>query len=361
MACRHFYCVTCLTRYVTLRLEENVTLLTCPAYKCAKVIDRVTLASLLPLATYQRHFRLAVQSVVTESDWLQWCGARGCENALEGQPEGQGLAAVVQCHCGFVSCFSCRHEAHWPATCQQLQWYNDTHERKHASDSQSEEKTLKWLEQYTQDCPRCKSPIEKNGGCSHMNCKFCGAQFCWVCLGDWNGSHYNCTQSAPNRHRDLHARVNTDTRQMSFHQLYVMHDRSRTFDDTRIRQVANEKMRGYLHRNSSARPEDCEAIADALEVIFLCRHICLNICVAGQYIHHFELGGEKQLKIIIGKLQHNINLLSSVIDVPVKQLNIQMIQTLTNSALNGIKSSEGRLTSILMKQDEMALKQNNNN
>ena len=31
-------------------------------------------------------------------------------------------------------------------------------------------------------CPTCHCPIQKDGGCHHMNCAHCGAHFCWDCL-----------------------------------------------------------------------------------------------------------------------------------------------------------------------------------
>ena len=33
-----------------------------------------------------------------------------------------------------------------------------------------------------QPCPACSVPIEKDGGCHHMNCTNCGVHFCWDCL-----------------------------------------------------------------------------------------------------------------------------------------------------------------------------------
>jgi hypothetical protein len=33
-------------------------------------------------------------------------------------------------------------------------------------------------------CPRCKTPIEKNGGCLHMSCT-CGHQYFWCCSREY--------------------------------------------------------------------------------------------------------------------------------------------------------------------------------
>ncbi|KAF0457808.1 ring finger protein [Gigaspora margarita] len=41
-------------------------------------------------------------------------------------------------------------------------------------------------------CPKCKSRIEKDGGCNHMTCKGpgCGHQFCWICMTEWRGCNH---------------------------------------------------------------------------------------------------------------------------------------------------------------------------
>lgn len=39
----------------------------------------------------------------------------------------------------------------------------------------------KWKKDNTQPCPNCKAPIQKNDGCSHMTCKACAFEFCWIC------------------------------------------------------------------------------------------------------------------------------------------------------------------------------------
>jgi hypothetical protein len=36
-----------------------------------------------------------------------------------------------------------------------------------------------WIKQFTLKCPGCRVPIEKNGGCNHMQCKRCQLSFNW--------------------------------------------------------------------------------------------------------------------------------------------------------------------------------------
>lgn len=38
---------------------------------------------------------------------------------------------------------------------------------------------LKWLAQYTKECPKCKALIHKDGGCQYMTCSTCQHKFCW--------------------------------------------------------------------------------------------------------------------------------------------------------------------------------------
>lgn len=42
-----------------------------------------------------------------------------------------------------------------------------------------------WVKVHSKNCPKCKSPIEKNMGCMHMTCYSCKYEFCWLCMGDY--------------------------------------------------------------------------------------------------------------------------------------------------------------------------------
>ena len=55
-----------------------------------------------------------------------------------------------------------------------------------------------WMKDHTRPCTRCRSPIEKRGGCNHVTCWVCLKEFCWVCGKDWaehnsaTGGYYQC-------------------------------------------------------------------------------------------------------------------------------------------------------------------------
>lgn len=295
---------------------------------------------------------------------IKWCPGKRCENAMRIQSKDESRANMVRCNCGLIWCFSCLQEGHWPATCKQIKWYNETHDRKHSSDPDANEKTLEWLKKYTQDCPKCHSPIEKNGGCNHMVCKSCSSAFCWVCLGAWTGgSHYNCVAvNVSSKQRDLSRYFQPIS--MSFDQLYLLHDSSRAHDDVRIKRIAMQKMKAYLQNIHSSTLEDVSVIVQAIEHIFLvrffsplnltflkpyfnfskkCRHIILNLCLIGLYNTHFKLGGTKKLKHEIGNLQAHINLVSSMLDVPIKKLDLKSIAQFTQGIRSGIKHLHERL------------------
>jgi hypothetical protein len=40
-------------------------------------------------------------------------------------------------------------------------------------------------------CPNCRTWIEKNRGCNHMNCFVCKHEFCWLCMKHCLPDHYN--------------------------------------------------------------------------------------------------------------------------------------------------------------------------
>jgi len=82
------------------------------------------------------------------------------------------------CKCGQDWCFKCLRGAHRPVPCDLLQkWLDQTNLGSDANEQ--------WIKLNTKACPKCKSNVEKNGGCMHMTCIQCRYEFCWLCMGDY--------------------------------------------------------------------------------------------------------------------------------------------------------------------------------
>jgi ariadne-2 len=106
-------------------------------------------------------------------------------------------ARRVLCNsCNNQYCFLCSLPYHAPTSCQIIRSWN--------LKCQDDSETRNYLLAHTQDCPKCKVCIEKNGGCSHMTCNRCKHEFCWVCLQDWkiHGATYDCNRYKGNPEQD---------------------------------------------------------------------------------------------------------------------------------------------------------------
>jgi ariadne-1 len=79
---------------------------------------------------------------------------------------------MITCPCGLKYCLKCGMETHPGNICLPP---------KKTLYLQSKE----WIKNNTKACPRCKVPVQKDGGCSHMRCKQCYKEFCWNCRSDW--------------------------------------------------------------------------------------------------------------------------------------------------------------------------------
>ncbi|KAG5463595.1 MAG: hypothetical protein BJ554DRAFT_6189, partial [Olpidium bornovanus] len=174
---------------------------------------------------FRRYKTLLIRTYVDDNDFLRWCPAPGdfrlencvlflvspapltlsgifffcclphsseCEYALECHVSPKFLSTIVPtvvCRCGHRFCFGCGVADHQPCVCVLVKkWL-----RKCEDDSE----TANWISANTKECTKCKSTIEKNGGCNHMTCRKCKHEFCWVCMGPWSehGSNwYNCNR-----------------------------------------------------------------------------------------------------------------------------------------------------------------------
>jgi ariadne-1 len=193
--CGHTFCTDCWQHYLSMKVKEHSTSITCPGAtankkKCTLVVDDVTVAKLLgDEAAMQRHAESLVDSYVQQRSDLRWCVSPNCTNIIRLTARAAGVfgSDETTCHCGASFCFGCGELPHRPSTCDMLR------EWKKKAGGGDEDMSVQLIATVSRPCPHCKSPIEKNDGCNHMSCVKCSYHFCWHCMGKFGSGPLGST------------------------------------------------------------------------------------------------------------------------------------------------------------------------
>ncbi|KAI9505015.1 hypothetical protein BX070DRAFT_221321 [Coemansia spiralis] len=257
LTCGHRFCSDCYRTYVTGKvLEGDSWRIHCPAPKC-KVLLGIT-ASRLLLAqdntVMERYEENLTRSFVNDLDTFAWCPAPNCEYAIECHVPRTAWATtipVVECKCGNSFCFGCKFDNHLPAPCYMVsRWL-----QKCKDDSE----TSNWIKVNTKECVKCKSTIEKNGGCNHMTCRDCHYEFCWICMGPWSE---HGRESISKTRQSLERYIHYFTR-------YNNHEQSAKL--ARKLLATTEKNMEQMQRELALSWIEVQFLRDAVDVLSVCR------------------------------------------------------------------------------------------
>eukprot|EP00347_Sterkiella_histriomuscorum_P010756 403375042 len=103
---------------------------------------------------------------------VKWCPAPGCEHFVKADND---KVQTLTCECGTKICFQCGNEFHGTRSCK----------------NQMEDQFKGWAQNNNiRYCPKCKIRVEKDEGCNHMTCFYCGFEFCWICGGTYTSDHF---------------------------------------------------------------------------------------------------------------------------------------------------------------------------
>merc|ERR1711907_248829 len=156
---------------------------------CPQVLSQAQLETFCPSATRLAE-RLALEkALVCMGDW-HWCAA-GCGDG--GFSTGVGLSQnckTIHCPtCDVGECVECGLLATQHTT-PSGQWVSCAAAR---CQQDSIEATEVYLRTSTKRCPRdkggCGALTLRDGGCSHMTCRVCKFEWCWLCEGKYKGRY----------------------------------------------------------------------------------------------------------------------------------------------------------------------------
>ncbi|XP_063042033.1 ankyrin repeat and IBR domain-containing protein 1 isoform X2 [Engraulis encrasicolus] len=219
MPCSHMFCRGCWEGFLNLKIQEgDAHNIFCPAYECFQLVPVEVIEGVVSREMDKRYLQFDIKAFVENNPAIRWCPWAGCDRAVRLSIQGPAAstanpfncpllqAPAVDCGRGHLFCWECQGEAHEPCDCQTwkmwLQKVNQMRPEELAGVSEAYEDAANclWLLSNAKPCANCKSPIQKNEGCNHMQCAKCKYDFCWICLEEWKkhssstGGYYRCTR-----------------------------------------------------------------------------------------------------------------------------------------------------------------------
>ncbi|KAK6324189.1 hypothetical protein J4Q44_G00065280 [Coregonus suidteri] len=216
ISCGHEFCRGCWEGFLNVKIQEGEAHnIFCPAYDCYQLVPVEVIESVVSREMDKRYLQFDIKAFVENNPSIRWCPAVRCERAVRLTRPGPGVnhlgfpllpSPAVDCGKGHLFCWECLGEAHEPCDCQTWRmWLQKVSEMKPeelagVSESYEDAANCLWLLTNSKPCANCKSPIQKNEGCNHMQCAKCKYDFCWICLEEWKkhssstGGYYRCTR-----------------------------------------------------------------------------------------------------------------------------------------------------------------------
>jgi hypothetical protein len=174
--CSHEFCNGCWSLYIASCIKSGQSNIACPHFKCKTIITEPLIWSCTNSKLYQQYRKIHLENLISTNPQLQYCPAADCPRLayvedVESVDDKQPDSIPVLCECGLVWCFSCQNQAHWPASCKEMDAFCKAFE--------NYEGYIKLLRHpglissvHVKRCPVCCHPIEKGMFCCYFYCSW---------------------------------------------------------------------------------------------------------------------------------------------------------------------------------------------
>lgn len=203
----HAMCVPCFESYCLHQLSNRQFVehdavgytLSCPGTdrECrSSFISDVHHFSIMGPENYERYKQFGAEECLLKMGGVL-CPAPNCgtgiflesEEELGGEQENHAECS----ECGHHFCLLCKGEYHGEEVCTPTLLEPGTSGRVlsqyavNMSLSRYDSESAATIRETTKPCPQCSTPVEKSGGCMHMECPLarCHYSWCWMCSSEW--------------------------------------------------------------------------------------------------------------------------------------------------------------------------------
>ncbi|KAM3376966.1 E3 ubiquitin-protein ligase RSL1 [Capsicum galapagoense] len=167
--CVHPFCIDCMVKYISVKLEDNVGKIPCPSLSCDQFLDPISCRNLVG-----PHLFVKWSDVLCESSVLGvpqcYCPNRNCSALILDECGGNPKRSKCP-NCKRNFCFQCKLPWHAGFACEENRELRDANDVVFGVLAERK----KWKR-----CPQCRHFVGLRGGCKIVKCR-CGADFCYSC------------------------------------------------------------------------------------------------------------------------------------------------------------------------------------
>ncbi|KAF6162112.1 hypothetical protein GIB67_008241 [Kingdonia uniflora] len=158
-SCTHPYCVDCISKYIEVKVDDNVSEIKCPDPNCDEFFESVLCQSILPVRVFEKWCDVLCNAAV-----LRWertyCPYRDC-SALILNECGEKIKKSKCPSCKKLFCFKCNVPWHSGYQCHESREMRDTNDVLFGTLAERN----KWRR-----CPSCNHFVELRSGCLAVRC-----------------------------------------------------------------------------------------------------------------------------------------------------------------------------------------------
>ncbi|KAB1214476.1 hypothetical protein CJ030_MR5G010366 [Morella rubra] len=186
--CIHSFCSDCISKHIASKIQESITVVSCPGLDCKVVLEVDACRPVLPKDVVERWDEAIFEALFPASQKL-YCPFKDCSAMLLNDNEEGEVIRESECpYCHRLFCAQCHDAWHPGLECEEFQRLNE--DERGRSDLMLRElaRERRWMR-----CPHCKYYVERTVGCPHMTCR-CSFQFCYGCGEKWTDDHGGCAR-----------------------------------------------------------------------------------------------------------------------------------------------------------------------
>ncbi|KAL0413851.1 UNVERIFIED_CONTAM: hypothetical protein Sradi_1586800, partial [Sesamum radiatum] len=157
----HEFCMSCVTRHIQAKLEENISTINCPELTCDQILDPFDCQAMISPRLFTQWGDCLCRSVVSGTEKC-YCPYTDCSEMVLNECN----ETVKRClcpGCKRLFCYACRvpwHAGYW---CSESHKTRDSSERRFGFLLER----MKWTR-----CPGCGQPVERIAGCRDVMCRY---------------------------------------------------------------------------------------------------------------------------------------------------------------------------------------------